>query len=60
MGDKGHTQLKIDQQKSAKLAHKLRAHFAKNAHKLATTRRAIEGNIILCIKLMEPGAARNP
>eukprot|EP00983_Pelagomonas_calceolata_P034749 1088624-Pelagomonas_calceolata.AAC.2 len=52
-------QLGPDHQGAIKLAHKLHAHLVQYAHKLVTTRRAIEKNTSHS-QVLEPGASSNP
>ena len=53
-------QLGLDHQHATKLARQLHAHSVRYAHKLVSTRRAIENNNTSYNQVLEPGASRNP
>jgi len=53
-------QLGLDQQRALKLARNLHAHSVQYAHKLVTTRRAIENKNTSHSQVLEPGAFSNP
>eukprot|EP00983_Pelagomonas_calceolata_P062108 1147141-Pelagomonas_calceolata.AAC.2 len=62
-GYKGYNQFKqlgLDQQRALNLARNLHAHSVKYAHKLVTTRRAIENKNTSHSQVLEPGASSNP
>eukprot|EP00983_Pelagomonas_calceolata_P072124 1151569-Pelagomonas_calceolata.AAC.3 len=50
-------QLGLDHQRAIKLASKLHAHSVQYAHKLVTTRRAIENGNSSHSQVLEPGAS---
>jgi len=52
--------LGLDHQRATKLARQLHAHSAIYAHKLVTTRRAIENNVTSHSLVLGPSASRNP
>eukprot|EP00983_Pelagomonas_calceolata_P061509 1146857-Pelagomonas_calceolata.AAC.1 len=52
-------QLGLDHQRANKLARKLHAHSVQYAHKLATTRRAIEDTNNSHSQVLEPGTSSN-
>eukprot|EP00983_Pelagomonas_calceolata_P032087 1007580-Pelagomonas_calceolata.AAC.1 len=53
-------QVGLDHQRANKLARKLRAHSARYANKLVTTRRAIDNKNTSRSQVMELGASNNP
>ena len=53
-------QLGLDHQRATKLAQQLHAHSVQYAHKLVTTRRAIENKNTSHSQVLEPGASSNP
>jgi hypothetical protein len=53
-------QLGLDHQCATKLAKQLHAHSVRYAHKLVSTRRAIENNNTSYNQVLQPGASSNP
>eukprot|EP00983_Pelagomonas_calceolata_P037567 1136394-Pelagomonas_calceolata.AAC.12 len=53
-------QLGLDHQRAMKLAHLLHAHSVEYAHKLVTTKRAIENKNTFHSQVLEPGASSDP
>ena len=53
-------QLGLDHQRATKLAQQLHAHSVQYAHKLVSTRRAIENKNTSHSQVLEPGASSNP
>ena len=53
-------QLGLDHQRATELAKKLHAHSVRYAHKLVSTRRAIETNNTSYNQALQPGASSNP